>query len=125
MQIKSNTKTPEKLSLELRTHFTKNKLKQVDIERNTGVNQAQISRILNGKFRNVDSKNVKLLCKYANLITKNESQLTKKANQSVLLMDAINSVWDGSECQEKLLAKLIKSMKPTLKIISIKGFGNK
>lgn len=114
MQNKYTSISPCELGLKLHDLFKKKDLTQLDIALETGIDQSQVSRILNGKFKSVDSKNVKKICKYAELEIRRKAKPRRKAHQSDLLMRAIDSVWDGSDKQEKVLAKLIRAVKPML-----------
>ena len=69
-----------------------------------GLVQSTVYRALYGKPKRI-TKTIKLLCKYAeiDLIDKNIDP-----NDSVILMDAIRCIWDGSEEHAKRIAKLLK-----------------
>lgn len=68
MQIKSHLafRPTQEICRDLATFIAATGVTQQEIQRETGVNQAQISRILNGEAKRV-SKNVKKICKYANI----------------------------------------------------------
>jgi len=68
MQIKSNMafRPIQEICADLAAAIAAAGVTQKEIQRLTGVNQAQISRILSGEVRRV-SKNVIQICKYANI----------------------------------------------------------
>lgn len=78
---------------------------QEEIAKKTGVNQGQVSRILNGKAKRV-SGNVALLCKYANVPIKKKFDLSKDQN----LMDALEVAVAGNAERAEALAGVIKAV---------------
>lgn len=79
---------------------------QRDVADATGVHQSQVSRFLKGEFVRLSSDSAKKLAKYAEIKT----TATKDPRDSRLLMDAIESVWDGSKRKEAALAKFIRDL---------------
>lgn len=88
---------------------------QMSIERSTGVDQSQISRIFRGDFR-VASKNLLVLCKYANIALDQYTKSQVKKNGVPPLsfdknrggiLDAFEQVWDGSPEHALALSRLI------------------
>lgn len=88
---------------------------QMSIERATGVDQSQISRIFRGDFR-VASKNLLVLCKYANISPDQYAKSQAKKNGAPPLsfdknrgdiLDAFEQVWDGSPGHALALSRLI------------------
>jgi len=83
--------------------------KQKTVEKQTGISQGQISRILKGKFKR-EGKAVRELYKYAN----NYSSTKPNRDQIVvreLLMEGICSVWDGTPDNGQRLLQLLEIVK--------------
>jgi transcriptional regulator with XRE-family HTH domain len=76
---------------------------QGEIAQATGIHQSQISRIMNGDFKRVGSRNLTRLCRYANV------QLSQHRVPSLLLNNTVQRVWDGSPNHEKALVTLLKA----------------
>jgi transcriptional regulator with XRE-family HTH domain len=83
------------------------KLTQLGIAATTGINQSQVSRILNGDFRR-PSKNVLKLCSYANSFASVDDRLSPATNHD--LMSALELVWDGTDQHARALANVIRSL---------------
>jgi len=112
MQNLPSNISPEKLGRRLQVIFEERRVTQPEIERNTGVNQSQISRIFNGKFMRVEGKNVIKLCKYANLKINKSLLGGSDPRESEVLINALRDIWDGSQQKERALARLIRSLGP-------------
>ncbi len=95
--------SPASISDELTEKFKKNGIKQPLIAEITGVNQAQVSRILSGKFIR-RTKNVDKICEYAEL-----EVIPHKVNPAIneVLMDALSYAWDGTDNHAKAIAKIL------------------
>lgn len=102
--LMNRIKDIRQIQVELRQHFDRRGLASTSaIARATGINQSQVSRNLNGHPRRVSST-IKRLCSYAEI-----SIFTEQADprSSSILMDALGSIWDGSDQHAKLLAQLL------------------
>lgn len=91
---------------DIRKHFKSIGITQTSYARQCGVNQSTISRIMSGKsFRGNDSVALEKICNYAGI----EIYLPKKKDimNNTELINALNSVWDGSEQHSKKLTKFI------------------
>lgn len=98
--------SPSHIAAELTRKFKENSVCQIDASKDSKVSQSQISRILSGQFRR-RSKNVNLLCKYAN-IKFEKHKIDPMRNR--VLMDALGETWDGTDHHAKAIAKVIKSL---------------
>lgn len=114
MQIIDRNIAPKLLGDMLMEIFKKERVVQLDIQNNTGVSQSQISRILNGNFSRVDGKNVKRICKYANISLSENDVPTSDPRKSEILIGALQEIWDGTHKKEKALAGLIRSLGPLI-----------
>lgn len=98
------TKPTHQITLELRKFFvSRGMLTTISIAESTGINQSQIHRNLFGKPKRL-SKTLIFLCKYANIST---FETTLDPRESVVLMEALGAVWDGSEEHACRLADLL------------------
>lgn len=97
---------------ELRHLIRQNKLRQCDISIACNVTQGQVSRLLNGKEKKPSSAYLKICIYVFNSISKISVQ---DISENKYLMGAISEVWDGTESQAKLLAKVIRSLAPLCK----------
>lgn len=91
----------------LREQIISNKINQKEISKATGVHQSQISRILAGRSKR-PSKNVVLLCKYA------ESMVPTASSPSITAGDlsrAVLDVWDGTQEQAESINALLKAVR--------------
>ncbi|RMT37012.1 hypothetical protein [Pseudomonas syringae] len=89
---------------ELRQFFSQNGfMTTVSIAKACGMNQSQVHRNLYGKRCRV-TQSLKALCDYANLSVYTASN---DPRESVVLMEALGAIWDGSEKHAKRLAKLL------------------
>ena len=91
----------------LNTCVFEKKVSQLEIAAATGIDQSQVSRILNGEFRR-SSKNVQKLCLYANSLLGISEKPSPATNQ--VLMLAIGDVWDGTDKHAMALATVIRSL---------------
>jgi predicted transcriptional regulator len=83
--------------------------KQKDVEKETGISQSQISRILKGEFKR-EGRAVRELYKYA----KTYSSMEPNRDHVVLrelLMEGICSVWDGTPDNGQRLLQLLEIVK--------------
>lgn len=97
---------PLEISAALRAWSEKNKMTQTAISTRIGLNQSQVSRFLSGDFVRVTDP-IKKLCKYAEI-----SLISSKSDPrtNVVLMEALERTWDGSDRHAKLLAKVILAL---------------
>lgn len=84
---------------------------QKSIAKEVGVNQSQVSRILNGKFKNAESKNVIKICKYANISLKKDHEIPPDPSKNTVLMAAIGQIWDGSDKHAEAIAEVLRALK--------------
>ncbi|WP_372242346.1 helix-turn-helix domain-containing protein [Pseudomonas sp. ANT_J12] len=97
-------KTPIQLQHELRQFFERGgNATSSNIARLTGIAQSQVYRNLYDRPKRV-SRTLKDLCNYANISIFTE-QLDPRT--SPILMEALGTVWDGSEQHAKRLAELL------------------
>lgn len=98
------TKPTHQITSELRKFFAgRGMLTSVSIAEATGINQSQIHRNLFGKPKRL-SKTLIYLCKYANV---SPLETTLDPRESVVLMEALGAVWDGSDEHACRLADLL------------------
>lgn len=97
-------KSPGQIQDELRQFFTRSGDRTgTSIAKLCGINQSQVHRNLNGQPKRV-TKTLRLLCDYANIsIYVDQSD----PRDSSILMEALASVWDGSDRHAKRLAELL------------------
>ena len=71
----------------------------------TGIDQSQISRIRAGRFARL-SKNVQVLCKYANIAIQERS-----ADPDIphVIRDALNKLLDGTPATERAVVALLRA----------------
>lgn len=74
-----------------------------DIARRTGINQSQIHRNLFGKPKRVTETH-RRLCIYAKLSIELEAA---DPRSNAILMEALESIWDGSDDHARRLARLL------------------
>lgn len=91
----------------LREQIISNKINQKEISRATGVHQSQVSRILAGRSKR-QSKNVVLLCKYAESMTPTGSSASITAGD---LSRAVLDAWDGTQEQAESINALLKAIR--------------
>jgi transcriptional regulator with XRE-family HTH domain len=80
---------------------------QAQIAISVGIDQSQVSRVLTGRYIGIP-QSVKKLCEYAQLDWK-RFVTAPDPTESHLLMDALKSTWNGTEKQERLLARIIRA----------------
>ena len=86
---------------------------QTELANKAGVSQSTISRAMNLQERKRISNGLLALCNYAGILTvtpDSASRVDPKKNSD--LIGALQEVWDGSEERAKVLAKVIRSLKP-------------
>lgn len=93
----------------IRDRLSKRLITQTELESETRIDQSQISRILSGRYSRT-SKNVLKLCKYAK--NRFPDAVTSKVTETPhpVLLEAIQTTWDGSEAHAQALAKIIRSL---------------
>jgi predicted XRE-type DNA-binding protein len=91
----------------LNTCIQDKRLTQLGIAATTGIDQSQVSRILNSDFRR-PSKNVLKLCSYANSLIDGNDRPSPATNHD--LMSALEQVWDGTDQHARALANVIRSL---------------
>lgn len=94
---------------ELRAFIKQLSLSQNELAYFSGLSQAQVSRLISGKFKKPGIAYINL----CNFVSKAIS--TKFNNESAngkVILDAVNEVWDGSLEQADILAKVIRSLGP-------------
>ena len=102
--------TPKELSKRLQRRMNELSLTQQGISTATQINQSQVSRILNGRFTRISSRNIMHICEYLCVDMQNNDVKRPDPSKSSLLMDALSHVWDGTEEGERVLAGLIGSI---------------
>lgn len=101
---------PKEIAAELRQKRALKKFRQKDMQRATGVDQSQISRIFRGDFKRI-SGNVEKICKYAGVSLSNTSRITtRRKTLTPKLRAAIAEAWDGEPETEEALAFVIRSL---------------
>jgi transcriptional regulator with XRE-family HTH domain len=100
-------RNPAELCAALSAEFESNGIAQKRIERDTGIHQSQVSRILSGEIRRV-SKNVLRLCKYANISPHLSGDYTPTDDRA--LMEAIEIAVAGRPERARALAGVIKAV---------------
>lgn len=94
---------PEIISAQLAMRIKEMNKTQINITEDTGINQSQVSRIVSGRF-SLCSKNVRKLCKYANIevVECDSNTIWNKK-----LMKVLNSAWDGTEEHAKAITQIL------------------
>ena len=87
-----------------------NGITQSDLAKSIGIHQSQISRVINADFKKA-SKTVRLICEYAKIDLHILEEQKFNPNNNLELMNAIGTVWDGTEKKAKALAKVILCLK--------------
>jgi transcriptional regulator with XRE-family HTH domain len=103
--------SPSEVSKRLGSVFDGRGESQKLIAKGSGVNQSQVSRILSGKFKNAESKNVIKLCKYANISLKKIHDAPPDPSKNTVLMAAIGQIWDGSDNHAEAIAGVLIALK--------------
>lgn len=93
----------------LRAFIKELRLNQEDLTAASGVSQAQVSRLIAGKFKKPGMA-------YNNLCIFVSKAISSKSNNEStngkIILDAVNEVWDGSVEQADILASVIRSLGP-------------
>lgn len=98
------TKAPLALAIEIRTRLAERKLvTSTAIAKESGLGQSQVYRNLFGRPKTA-SKTLLALCEYAGV---DAYEGYSDPAQSQILMNALGSIWDGSEAHARRLAKLL------------------
>lgn len=92
--------------------FINSGLTQKQLSEITGINQGNISRIINGTFKKANSDSILRICKYAK-IDINEP-LHKSPCENDKITQAIKEVWDGSDESAHKIAKYLLALKGIL-----------
>ncbi|MGZ3857875.1 MAG: helix-turn-helix domain-containing protein [Bacteriovorax sp.] len=103
-------KSPAVIAKKLKAEFDRRGENQDSIAINTGIDQSQISRILNGKFKKAQGRNVEKICKYANISLKN-LEMPPDPSKNKVLMTAIEQIWDGSDKHAEAIAEVLRALK--------------
>ena len=98
-----NEINPRRLAELLRTKMTATGVTQCQLEESTGIHQSQISRILQGRFKQA-SKNVLSLCKFLGI------DASPPLRSSPRLERAVCNLWDGTPRHETVLLRLIEAV---------------
>lgn len=101
-------KAPEEISEQIRDHLAQKGITQTHVANKLGINQSQVSRIANGRFRRVTSA-VQSLCDYAGFDPIKNDVVPNPAD-SRILMTALKRTWDGTKSHERALAKIIAAL---------------
>lgn len=97
-------KHPPALAAEIRARLARDNLTtSTAISKAFGLGQPQIYRNLFGQPKRV-TRTLKALCKYLNI---DAYEGCGHPGESKVLMDALSSVWDGTESHAKRLARLL------------------
>ncbi|GAB7540556.1 hypothetical protein [Cupriavidus sp. 8B] len=80
---------------------------QLQLSRATGVDQSQISRLLAGKGKTVSRAGMLL---FAYKLDKDTSEARPDPGSSIVLMEAISEVWDGTQAGARRLAHVIRAL---------------
>jgi len=80
---------------------------QAQISDHLGIHQSQVSRILSGQIMR-RSRNFDAICQFLELQSVGVSAATVRKNPE--LIDALVSVWDGTEIHAAALAAVIRSL---------------
>ena len=83
------------------------RITQEDISIGTGISQSQVSRLLSGNGKH-KSKAFLEICNYVN--NKKVGVSAELVKQNDELINALASVWDGSERQSTAIANIIQSL---------------
>ncbi len=94
---------------ELRRIIKQNRLRQNDIAKAIGLSQGQVSRLVSGYYKK-PGRAYHNLCKY--VINDSDRCNSVDISGNHELLDALSSVWDGSDEQARYLAQVIRSLAP-------------
>jgi len=84
-------------------------IRQKDISRDTGISQGQVSRVISGETRS-NSKAFQLISRYVFMHTNPIS--LEKVRENHAFIEALASVWDGSDHHAQYLVAVIKTLRP-------------
>lgn len=98
--------SPQAIAAVLRAKFIELGMKQKAIAQACGLDQGQVSRILNGHFKEYKG-HVENLCKYAEISIVPH---TVDPSQNPALMQALRKVWDGSDKHAQAIAKVVLAL---------------
>ena len=98
-------KEATQIARELRMIMAREKWTQKQLASYAGVDQSQVSRMLNARFVRI-SKNVEAVCKYAKIGT---SSAVRSAKLSAKLESAMSELIGGDLNREKALLALIRA----------------
>jgi len=102
--VMKKLKQPPVLAAELRTQLALRGLATgSSIARATGLGQPQVHRNLFGRPKRV-SRTMRALCTYADV---DAYEGACDPSESKVLMEALSSVWDGTDSHARLLARLL------------------
>ena len=107
MKIGNTGLTAKQIAAQINRHRESSSTSQQQLAYIAKVNQSTVSRILQGHVRKM-SKPLERLCNYAN-IEINQKPPDPAKNQQ--LMNALRQVWDGTESDAKVLAKLLLDLR--------------
>jgi len=101
-------KDPIALANEVRQFFAeKGCSTSISIAKETQIGQSQVYRNIFGQPKRVTAS-LKKLCKYANI---NYQEETPDPSSSDILMEALASIWDGSETHALYIAQLLIALR--------------
>jgi transcriptional regulator with XRE-family HTH domain len=97
----------KKTALRLREALRKSGVSQMSLSKVIGINQSQVSRLLNGRFQRAP-KSIYALCIYlkVNPVARKDSIKLQKYPDLALCLD---EVLDGSRKRERAVIRLLKS----------------
>lgn len=78
----------------------------------TGIDQGQVSRLLNGRFVRVTG-NALRLCKYADMVLRSTPTVPVQLREK--LVTSALSLWDGSEISAARTITLLDALRPIIK----------
>lgn len=105
-------KAEETLSLDELSHLVRIfGIPQEEIALATGVTQPHVSRVLSGAVSTA-SKGYRRICAY--VLSRKSPISTHRVTQNAELVNAIASIWDGSDEQARALGAVIRSLAPLL-----------
>jgi transcriptional regulator with XRE-family HTH domain len=99
-------RNPATLGRALQRWRAREQLTQEEVSKRTGVPQAQVSRILNGRFRR-RSQHLTTLCQAANI---DPEESVRPEHLRVKLQDRLDALWDGSHEEADRLLKLLDAV---------------
>jgi transcriptional regulator with XRE-family HTH domain len=103
MKIGNTGLTAKQIAARIQHQRESDNKSQEQLAKIAEADQSTVSRILQGKICRMTMPLVKL-CKYANIDLANESP---NPAYNKLLMDALKQVWDGTEADAKVIARIL------------------